>query len=249
MELKDERAEGLELREAYTMLMETDAIVRNHRTLRRELCISRMVIFILLIACTVFCAILYLQQVPNGKNNDMSKDKANETFAGYKAISQEATKRDVQTNLVAFLRIKTPESNKSILEWEAYPPDERFSNFTLLDNGESLVIPRGGWYRLGLQITYMEESTTPKEGQIHLAHNITRYSDSYPVLIPVLSVYDTVYQKKPWFKSIFSEVVHVFIKGDRVKVESQNWQLIKSGGDMLSKTFLTVQFVSEIEDL
>ncbi|KAK3540468.1 hypothetical protein QTP70_031659 [Hemibagrus guttatus] len=222
MELKDERTEGLQLRETYTMLMETDAIVRTHRALRRELCISRVVIFILMIACTAFCAILYIQQVPNAKNNGMmSKDKAN---------------------------VRTPPSSaRSNLTWEAYPP--RFSNITLLDYGESLVFPRGGWYRLGLQITYMHDSTNPVEGQIHLAHKITKYSDSYSEPITVLSVCDTVYKKGPWFKSIFSEVLQVFIKGDRIKVESENALLIDTAGDMWTKNFLTVQFVSEIKDL
>ncbi|GAA6109794.1 uncharacterized protein si:ch211-158d24.4 [Tachysurus ichikawai] len=64
MELKDSCAEG---RESYTIFMETDAILRNQRSLRRELCISRMLIFILLIVCTVFSVIRCIQQIPNGK--------------------------------------------------------------------------------------------------------------------------------------------------------------------------------------
>lgn len=150
-------------------------------------------------------------------------------------------------NLFLPAPVGTSLSARSYLPWEAYPSDERFSNFTLLDNGESLVIPRGGWYRLGLQITYNEKFSNEKK--IHLAHNITKHSDSYHLPIKVLSVYDTVYKNDIGFKSMFSEVVHVFIKGDRVKVWSNNQQLIERGGDTLSKTFLTIQLVSEIEDL
>lgn len=63
MEVKEERADGREVRESYTMLMETEAIIRNQRTLRREICISRIVIFILLITCMAAFVLLYARQV------------------------------------------------------------------------------------------------------------------------------------------------------------------------------------------
>ncbi|XP_060738143.1 uncharacterized protein si:ch211-158d24.4 [Tachysurus vachellii] len=247
MELKDSCPEG---RESYTIFMETDAILRNQRSLRRELCISRMLIFILLIVCTVSSVIRCIQQIPNGKNNDiMNKEKANETFASFISTSEDVNSADVQTPLTAFLKIAgCPNLTRPWLTWTPY--SQRFSNFTLIDDGETLVMPHSGWYHFNLQITYAGKENNPMERQINLSHNIFKYSDSYnwkPVIIN--TVYETVYSEKHWAKSVSSEVSHVLKKGDKVKVLSRNVPLIDCGGDPWTRNFLVVSFVSEIREL
>lgn len=130
------------------------------------------------------------------------------------------------------------------------PYPMRFSSFTLIDDGETLLMPHSGWYHFNLQITYAEDGNNPKQGQIDLSHNITKYTDMYnwePVIIN--KVYETVYSKKHWVKSVSSEVSHIFSKGDKVKVMSGNMSLIDCSEDPWVKTFLVVNFVSEIREL
>lgn len=111
------------------------------------------------------------------------------------------------------------------------------------ETSESLVIPRDGWYKIGLQITYGQSDTS-----VNLEHRITKYSCSYGWKpITVLSVFET--KKEGWSKSVFSELAHVFNKDDKVKVESDNALFIDSEGDTWTKTFLTVQFMFGIQDL
>ncbi|MCJ8735416.1 hypothetical protein PDJAM_G00246810 [Pangasius djambal] len=243
MEVKEERADGREVREAYTMLVESDAIVRKKRTLRREMCISRTVIFLLLSTCMAFCVILYVQQDHASKNKE-SKEKANETCATFQTGNAEARKVDDQTPPMASLSIH-PNSTKPILTWQAH--HRHMNDFCLKGACESLIIPQDGKYRLGLQITYGEEN--PKEEQIDLAHYIVMYSDSYKDPMTILSVHETVYKKRTWYKSVFSEVIYVFSKGDRVKVQSDNAKLIDRSGQVWTKNFLTFQFVSKIREL
>ncbi|TTX22769.1 hypothetical protein Baya_16422 [Bagarius yarrelli] len=69
------RTEGRQAHESYTILMEADRIVREQRTLRRELCISRMFIFVLLITCIAFCAVRYIQQAAGEQNADILTQK------------------------------------------------------------------------------------------------------------------------------------------------------------------------------
>ncbi|MCI4381266.1 hypothetical protein PGIGA_G00250020 [Pangasianodon gigas] len=243
MEVKEERADGREVREAYTILVDSDAIVRKKRTLRREMCISRIVIFILLITCMAFCVILYIQQ-DHASKNTKNKEKANETCAAFQTGNVEAHKVDDQTPPMASLSIH-PNSTKNILKWQAH--HKHMNDFCLEGPCESLIIPQDGKYRLGLQITYGEEN--PKEGQIHLAHKIVMYSDSYNDPMTILSVYETVYKKSTWFKSVYSEVIHVFSEGDRVKVHSDNANLIDRSGQPWTKNLLTFQFVSKLREL
>lgn len=67
MEVKVERADAGEACESYTMLVESEAIVRSHRKLRREVCVSRVVVSLLLLTCMAFCVILYRQQLHESK--------------------------------------------------------------------------------------------------------------------------------------------------------------------------------------
>lgn len=241
MDGKEERADA---RESYTMLMELDAIARSHRTLRRELCISRLVILCLLITCMVVCGVTYIQQVPGSKNNEnVHKEKANETRAEFLTDGQENDIADAQTPLVASLTLeKSLYSVSANLTWKSY--HILLNDFCLTDSGESLRIPHDGRYKLSLLITYWERD--PQAGQSVLTHIINNYPIGYNKPVTILSVYETVYKTSTWYKSVFSEVVHVFNEGDRVKVQSENASLIDSAGQPSTKNLLTVQLISRL---
>ncbi|KAF4070402.1 hypothetical protein AMELA_G00284980 [Ameiurus melas] len=242
MDGKEERADG---RQSYSMLMELDAIVRSHRTLRRELCFSRLVIVMLLITCMVVCGVMYIQQVPGTKNREiMSTEKTNETSRAFQTAGQEDETVDAEIPLVASLTLEHRHySGKANLTWKGH---HTHLNTTLRDSGESLIIPQDGKYRLSLLITYWEKD--PQEGQCLLVHEITKYSDSYITPMTILSVHETVYKTSTWYKSVFTEVIQVFNEGDRVKVQSENADLIDSAGQPGTKNLLTVQFLSRLQD-
>ncbi|XP_053480053.1 uncharacterized protein LOC128607337 [Ictalurus furcatus] len=241
MDGKEERADA---RESYTMLMELDAIARSHRTLRRELCISRLLIFCLLITCMVVCGVTYIQQVPGSKNNEtVHKEKANETRTEFLTDGQENDIIDAQTPLLASLTLeKNFYSVSANLTWKSY--HRCLDDFSLTDSGESLLIPQDGKYRLSLLITYWEQD--PQEGQSVLTHFINNYPIGNSKPVTILSVYETVYKTSTWYKSMFSEVIHVFNEGDRVKVRSENASLIDSAGQPSTKNLLTVQLLSRL---
>ncbi|KAF5891279.1 putative tumor necrosis factor ligand superfamily member 15-like [Clarias magur] len=244
MEVKEQRADGGDTHEIYSMLVEPDELMRTQRRLRREICVSRIVLIVLLGTCMALCGAFYILQVHGSKNIEIpNKEKANETLVERQTGDRDE-KVDVQTPhvAVAYLKPQSYAENaaRETLKWTGTPVGLGGFNFT--DSDESLTIPRSGKYRIGLQITY----TGRQEGQINLNHNIIKISSCYHnnEPIPILSVYETVYGTNYWFKSVFSEIIHVFCKDDKIKVEVDKASFLDIAGQLNTKSFLTVQFIS-----
>lgn len=89
----------------------------------------------------------------------------------------------------------------------------------------------------------------PEKGHILLHHEIFKHSNGYPEPMPILSISETIDKKNSsWYKSIFSEVIHVFQKLDKINVESAVHELIDIDGKPWTKNLLTIQYVSRIRD-
>ncbi|KAI5622153.1 hypothetical protein C0J50_18537 [Silurus asotus] len=236
------RTEAREVRDSYTMLVESDAFAReNNRALRRDLCVSRVIILALLVTHTAFCVLLYIQPASGGKNNETLKESL------HLAQKDEGT-NDIQNPEDYFF---SPLVAKMAVEYnQIYKVTMRFihnqlEDFKLDDRNQSLLIPFDGKYRLGLQITYSGKDDN--EDIIHLEHKIFNNSPSYGDQdLLVLSAVDTVCCKQLCRKSIYSETISVFSMGDKIRVESNNIRLIDHGGQPGTQNFLTLQLISKI---
>ncbi|XP_053360607.1 uncharacterized protein LOC128530598 [Clarias gariepinus] len=242
MEVKEQRADGGETHEIYTMLVEPDALMRNQRRLRREICVSRIVLIVLLGTCMALCAAFYVLQVHGTKHIETpDKEKANETLA-----ERQTGNRDEKVDVpiipvaVAYLKQHTYSANAT-LKWGG--TSVGLKGFSFSDSDESLIIPQDGRYRIGLQITYKGGK---QEKQINLAHNITKISECSGGIdpIPILTVHETIYIGESWIKSVFSDIIHVFCKDDKIRVVVDNASVLDNGGQLDLKSFLTVQFIS-----
>lgn len=142
---------------------------------------------------------------------------------------------------------RRPTSAKANLTWWRY--HRLMEDFCSGESCESLIIPQDGKYRLSLQIIYSGGiPKNPPDLQIKLAHKIVMYHDmERPVTLRTVYETETVHENSPWFKSVSSEVIYVFRKGDKIMVESENADLIYTPDvDWWTINLLTIQLISEI---
>ncbi|KAF7694859.1 uncharacterized protein si:ch211-158d24.4 [Silurus meridionalis] len=239
------RTDAREVRDSYTMLVESDAFAReNNRALRRDLCVSRVIILALLMTHTAFCVLLYIQPASGEKNKETLKE------------SLHLAQKDKGTNYIQnpddycsppLLALVAVEPNRTSGKFYMRNINIRLEDFQLGDSNQSLLIPCDGKYRLGLQLMYSRKDDN--EDCISLDQNIFKNSPSYEDKdLLVLSAADTFCckGKQLCHKSIYSETISVFSMGDKIRVESNNIRLIDHGGQPGTKNFFTLQLISKI---
>ncbi|XP_076849942.1 tumor necrosis factor [Brachyhypopomus gauderio] len=218
----------------------------SDRSLRRELCWTRVVCITFTLMCTAVCALVFAQLLPGCKG----------TGHGNKENGSEAPHRDTQIGArcedfgldeagsaephPAFLKIDCRSLSASaqyFLIWERM----KFGSFNLSEKNDTLIFPSDGMYRISLQVTYRGTDQVPSAMKNILQHHLFVYSDSYQTERTILSAFETVYyDSSTWRKSLYSEGIFKFHKGDTLKVQTSDLRLIDCDGNPGTKTFLTV---------
>ncbi|XP_013885755.1 lymphotoxin-alpha [Austrofundulus limnaeus] len=112
------------------------------------------------------------------------------------------------------------ESNDSeTLQWES-KKGEVYCNGGFLYADGDLVVPRTGFYRVYVQITYGNMDEKCPAGVMVLTHLVYCYQDGYQKYVQLLKAVDTVRCDTPWQKSIYSSAVFHLNANDRLRVRS-----------------------------
>lgn len=83
-----------------------------------------------------------------------------------------------------------------------------------------LVVPRTGFYRVYVQITYENLSEECPGDVMVLTHSVYFYQDGYQEYVQLLKAVDTVRCDTQWQKSIYSSAVFHLNANDRLRVKS-----------------------------
>uniref|UniRef100_A0A4W4FFH8 THD domain-containing protein n=1 Tax=Electrophorus electricus TaxID=8005 RepID=A0A4W4FFH8_ELEEL len=125
-----------------------------------------------------------------------------------------------------------PSAHDTLLMWE----QNKLFGFRLSSDSATLIVPSAGMYRIALQVTYRGTDQVSSSKQMILEHHLAVLSDSYQQDRTMLSAFETVYSENTnWRKSLYSEGIFNFQKGDGLKVKTSNLRLVD-----FSEMFLTV---------
>ncbi|KAF7199578.1 lymphotoxin-alpha [Nothobranchius furzeri] len=118
-----------------------------------------------------------------------------------------------------------PDISNKQLQWESNMGNAFCKGGFNYTDGH-LVVPRAGYYRVFLQITYGDQGgdadTHCKNREtLKLSHSVSYFHDSYPDYQPLLSAVDTVICAQGWRKSLFTSGLFHLDKDSVLKVESE----------------------------
>ncbi|KAI2661450.1 Lymphotoxin-alpha [Labeo rohita] len=212
----------------YAVLMEPETVNRlmiKYHSLRRQVCFIQSVSVFFCFSCCLF-TLLFHAFPPSCK---------------YQTKDFFLTQRDTSfTRLTVKNGASLPE--KGYVPWmptPEYPSSKPIKPYFILDaDNESLKVLQSGTYKLFLQITYRNFSQK-LEKEVFLQHEIHHFTDKYkkdvPLPSPLLTYCETV-NLKDWRKTMFSEGIFVLESGDRLKVWSNNLNLVDVGDKFVEKT-------------
>ncbi|XP_036434117.1 uncharacterized protein si:ch211-158d24.4 [Colossoma macropomum] len=229
--------------ETYNMLLESDAFIHSHRALRRELCITRMAVIILvLLLCSTFSLLFFIQQRP--ACNDRGHNVKTNGELPLRVVPQVAAREDnPEKPPSASLSILCPASSAPQPGYIKWAIKRELVGFSLGTDNESLVIHQDGTYRISLQVTYRGREDALCDELIILSNQLDRYTKAYEQAMSTLSVYETIYCKSfTWRKSMYSEEVLTLEKGDTLKLRSSDLSLLDCDGNVRTKTFLMAHY-------
>ncbi|KAK1787099.1 hypothetical protein P4O66_017476 [Electrophorus voltai] len=223
------------------VLMKGDAALRSHRALRRELCFTRLGAGAFTLLCTAVSLLFFSQHLAACKVRSRAPEsapcscpKCSET-SQFRALADGGSKEPYQ----AFLKIACkhpPSAHDTLLMWE----QNKLFGFSLSSDSATLIVPSAGMYRIALQVTYRGTDQVSSSKQMILEHHLAVLSDSYQQDRTMLSAFETVYSENTnWRKSLYSEGIFNFQKGDGLKVKTSNLRLVDCDGNVGTKTFLT----------
>lgn len=248
------RGRDLEAGESFSVLMNMDSnLIRRHRSLRNQLCLTRTAIAFLLLVCISLSAVIYIQHraatattSQHNLNNEGLTAKL-QMDRSSNAIPDSTTNHNFTT-----LKMSQPlhclsERKKEKKEWEFIKWENTHtvsSNFELSEDNESLIFHQKGWYQITLQITYQQRKSQEQQLIHYLIHNST----GYPKDIPLLSVYDVLPKCKKCIKSVHSaKMVLIEEGGDQLKVKSESMQHIFCESQHVgTANFLTAQLYPNV---
>uniref|UniRef100_A0A8C6LVH6 THD domain-containing protein n=1 Tax=Nothobranchius furzeri TaxID=105023 RepID=A0A8C6LVH6_NOTFU len=133
---------------------------------------------------------------------------------------------NVDPIIVFFLSApEIPDISNKQLQWESNMGNAFCKGGFNYTDGH-LVVPRAGYYRVFLQITYGDQGgdadTHCKNREtLKLSHSVSYFHDSYPDYQPLLSAVDTVICAQGWRKSLFTSGLFHLDKDSVLKVESE----------------------------
>ncbi|XP_072538633.1 uncharacterized protein [Salminus brasiliensis] len=232
--------------EPYNMLLETDTTLRTQRALKRELCVTRAAVIVLVLLLALCLCLMFFVQNPackdrghDGRENEAQDHQIVQAqVAAYDPDSDPDPKQPPSASLkVNCVDIAArPTGN---ITWKEKQPTV---GFTL--QGESLVIPKDGMYRISLQVTYRNTDTKRESQQIMLSHSVVVYYKGSPNQSRTfLEVFEYIYWKDfMWKKTKYSQDVLNLQKGDILTVQASNLSFIDCGGDVGAKTFLMAHY-------
>lgn len=113
-------------------------------------------------------------------------------------------------------------------------------------NGKSLNVPKKGWYRVYLQITFdfsPEKDSVMCEGDfLHFNISVSRFSSSYPDFWPLLVSQDTMSCKHEWTRTLYTSGIFQLDAETQLHAHIQYIQLVTRFQDTFS--FFGAEFVS-----
>ncbi|XP_026886592.2 tumor necrosis factor ligand superfamily member 15 isoform X2 [Electrophorus electricus] len=173
-------------------------------------------------------------RIKNESEEHGAKANGSET-SQFRALADGGSKEPYQ----AFLKIACkhpPSAHDTLLMWE----QNKLFGFRLSSDSATLIVPSAGMYRIALQVTYRGTDQVSSSKQMILEHHLAVLSDSYQQDRTMLSAFETVYSENTnWRKSLYSEGIFNFQKGDGLKVKTSNLRLVDCDGNVGTKTFLT----------
>ncbi|KAM3611595.1 uncharacterized protein V6R79_021049 [Siganus canaliculatus] len=112
-----------------------------------------------------------------------------------------------------------------LLEWDS-EEGHAFCHGGFNYSSGNLIIPRNGFYRVFLQITY-ESTTDLKCDKLILSHTVYLFRAAYAKDRPLLSAVDTVMcSMEPWTKSFYTSGLFFLEANCKLRVKSTNPDLI-----------------------
>lgn len=231
----------------YAVLMEPEIVSRlrkKYHSLRRQVCLIQSISLLLCFSCCVFTLLNHAFPPQCTENGTKGISKFEMQHQVLESNSREETKPKQRDTSFIRLTVKNdhPFTKAGFVPWMATPeyqsPDST-SYFNLEEDNESLKILHEGTYKVSLQITYRKFSEQPENEEILLQHDINHDTAAYPLDLPLLTHCETV-NSTNWRKSLFSEGIFYLNSGDKLKVFSNNLNLIDVGDKFVQKTFFVV---------
>ncbi|XP_057213320.1 uncharacterized protein si:ch211-158d24.4 isoform X1 [Triplophysa rosa] len=211
---------------------------REYRSLQKQMCCLQFMTVSFCLACCLL-TLMYHANPSGCKDNEMLKPPMiamqKQTLG---SNSSEETSHEPKPT--PFIRVTTRAiyvSGEGYVTWRL-PGDHvnHIEFFSLDSDGESLIVHRGGTYKVSLQILYRGVQEQ-RSGQTLLSHEIRRYTAGYPIPLTMLVYKETInFMSHMWRKTLFSEGVYSLEAGDRLKVWSENRSLI-DGSSNVQQTF------------
>lgn len=123
---------------------------------------------------------------------------------------------DVQTPSAMLTAYRGNQTVGDYLQWETGHCEGGFH----YSNGD-LVVPKDGFYRVFLQITYQSDGEHCPKVEMKLNNKVRYFTDSYRMDTTLLSSDDTVRcSKEPWTKSLYTSGLFKLEANDRLRVTS-----------------------------
>ncbi|XP_037536692.1 lymphotoxin-alpha-like [Nematolebias whitei] len=105
------------------------------------------------------------------------------------------------------------------LLWESKEGNVHCNGGFLYSDGD-LVVPRQGYYRVYVQMTFEGEAESCKSDVLLLTYSVFCYHDSYQRDLMLLTAVDTTTCPKNWKKSLYSSSVFFLEANSRLRVTS-----------------------------
>ncbi|XP_066500229.1 lymphotoxin-beta [Hoplias malabaricus] len=240
--------------EPYVVLRDPETLLQAHRDLRREMCVTRVtVIILLMLLCTTFTLLLFMQHLPACKGNGFSsKENGGAQTAAHVSGSGLEQNTEVKpwnpgsASLMVHCYILS-KNESSTIPWIIRLPQPS-ENYSLSQDSLHLVIPQDGFYRMWLQVTYHDIGGKWSKDQLSLRSELYTISNDHGSETPRLRVFETIPAKSnKWIKSVYSGDIFSLMKGDQIKVNSSHPLLIDCDGQVGAKTFLSIHYEAPLD--
>ncbi|XP_073675852.1 uncharacterized protein [Garra rufa] len=231
--------------QVYAVLMEPEPVSRlmiKYHSLRRQVCFVQSICVLVCVSCCLFTLLFHAFPPPCKENGTNKAPTIGMQFQKAELLTQRETSF---TRLTVNNDVSLPE--RGYVPWMStpeYPSLDSTRYFILENDNKTLKVLRSGTYKVSLQITYSKVESRKLSGklekdEIFLQHDIHHFTDKYkkdmPLPSPLLTYCETV-NLNNWRKSMFSEGIFVLEATDRLKVWSNNLNLIDLGEKFVEKT-------------